>query len=102
LFLDVQRRYGGRGLQIVGISVDHPEAVTRFWQEMGIDYPLLLADEGTFELMAAYGNRSGGLPYSVLIGPDGAIIATKLGPYHRRELEPLIEQHLPAVASTDR
>jgi thiol-disulfide isomerase/thioredoxin len=95
LFLDVQRRYAGRGLQIVGISVDHPEAVARFWQEMGIDYPLLIADENTFELMVAYGNRSNGLPYSVLIGPDGAIVATKLGPYHRAELEALIEPHLP-------
>ena len=100
LFLDVQRRYAGRGLQIVGISVDHPEAVTRFWQEMAIDYPLLLADETTYELMSSYGNRQGGLPYSVLIGPDGRIVATKLGPYHRRELEPLIEQYLPATAPT--
>jgi peroxiredoxin len=87
LFIDLQRRYEKQGLQIVGISIDNPEAVARYWQEMSINYPLLIADETTYELMAAYGNRQGGLPYSVLIAADGRIAEVKIGAYSREELE---------------
>lgn len=91
LFIELQRRYQKQGLQIVGISIDNPEAVARYWQEMRINYPLLLADETTFELMAAYGNRTGGLPYSVLIGTDGQIRQVKMGAYHEQELVTAIQ-----------
>ena len=94
LFIDLQRRYEKQGLQIVGISVDSPEAVARYWQEMRINYPLLIADETTYKLMAAYGNPQGGLPYSVLITADGRIAGVKIGPYHRAELEAALKPHL--------
>jgi hypothetical protein len=69
--------------------------VARYWQEMGINYPLLLADESTFGLMAAYGNRTGGLPFSVLIRSDGAIDSVKLGAYSEAGLEVSIKALLP-------
>lgn len=97
LFIDLQRRYQKQGLQIVGISIDNPEAVARYWQEMKINYPLLIADETTYELMAAYGNRQGGLPYSVLITADGQIAGVKIGAYHRAELEAALKPHLHAL-----
>ena len=95
LFIDLQKRYQKQGLQIVGISIDNPEAVARYWQEMHINYLLLLADESTYALMATYGNRSGGLPYSVLIGADGQVAGTKLGAYRKQELETLVESLVP-------
>jgi len=94
-FIRLQERYGARGLQIVGISIDNPEAIARFWQEMKINYPLLLADDSVYALMTAYGNNQGGLPYSVLIRPDGGIEATKLGAFHEKQLESLVLPLLP-------
>jgi len=100
LFIDLQRRYANQGLQIVGISLDNPEAIARYWQEMKINYPLLIADETTYDLMAAYGNRQGGLPYSVLITSDGQVAGVKIGAYHREELEtalkPLLQVSKPS------
>jgi peroxiredoxin len=95
-FIRLQQRYGSQGLQIVGISIDNPEAVARYWQEMKINYPLLLADDTTFGLMAAYGNASGSLPFSVLIRADGGIAATRLGVYEETTLEQSIRPLLPA------
>jgi len=69
LFIDLQRRYEKQGLQIVGISLDNPEAVARYWQEMRINYPLLIA-------------------------ADGQIAGVKIGPYHREELEATLKPHL--------
>lgn len=102
LFIDLQKRYQKQGLQVVGISIDNPEAVARYWQEMRINYPLLLADETTYALMAAYGNRSGGLPYSVLIGADGQVAGSKLGAYHQQELETLVKSFVPGSKSVPR
>lgn len=96
VFVELQRRYAGRGLQIVGIGVDNPEAVARTWQELHINYPLLLADESSFALMAAYGNTHGSLPYSAVIRPDGQVAAVKLGAYGHDELEKLLLPLLPA------
>ena len=95
-FIRLQQRYGGQGLQIVGISVDNPEAVARYWQEMRINYPLLLADDSVYGLMSAYGNSQGGLPYSVLIKPDGQVAARRIGAYDEQELEALL---LPLLAT---
>jgi thiol-disulfide isomerase/thioredoxin len=100
LFIELQERYGKQGLQIIGIAVDNPEAVARYWQEMHINYPLLLADETTYELMAAYGNRQGGLPYSVLITADGRIAGVKIGAYAREELELALKSQLTATKSS--
>jgi len=90
LFMQLQDRYQRQGLQIVGIAVDNPEPVARYWQEMHLNYPILLADDRTFDLMAAYGNKDGSLPYSVLIKTDGQVAKVKLGAFEGKELEALL------------
>lgn len=41
-FVQLQERYGGRGLQFVGIALDQPEPVGAFAREFRINYSLLL------------------------------------------------------------
>jgi len=94
-FIRLQQRHGKKGFQILGISVDNPEAVARYWQEMKINYPLLMADDNTFALMTAYGNSTGGLPFSVLIRPDGQIAKIRLGIFEETDLEQLILELAP-------
>jgi thiol-disulfide isomerase/thioredoxin len=97
LFMQFQDRYQSKGLQIVGIAVDNPEPVARYWQEMHLNYPILLADDRTFDLMAAYGNGDGSLPYSVLITPDGQVAKVKLGAFEPNELDSLVQPLLAAA-----
>lgn len=102
LFIEAEKHYRDRGLAIVGISIDSPDAVARYWQELGINYTLLLADDNAMALMAAYGNPGGVLPYSVLIRPDGTVASVKLGPFAEKELADLIEAQLPAAQPSAR
>ncbi|MDH4135033.1 MAG: TlpA family protein disulfide reductase [Gammaproteobacteria bacterium] len=102
LFMEAEKRYRDRGLAIVGISIDSPDAVARYWQEMRINYTLLLADDDAMALMAAYGNPGGVLPYSVLIRPDGTVASAKLGPFAEKELTDLIEAQLPTPQAPSR
>ncbi|GMR03903.1 MAG: TlpA disulfide reductase family protein [Gammaproteobacteria bacterium] len=90
LFIDLQRKYAGRGLQVIGIAIDKKEDVAAYRAAMGINYPLLIGADAGLEIMARYGNSYGSLPYSVIINPHGEIIARKQGAYTRPELEKLI------------
>ncbi len=94
LFISLQERYGAQGLQIIGVAIDRGEAVTRFRDEMGVNYPLLLGGEEALSTMRLYGNALGVLPYSVVIDPQGRTVASKTGAYRPAELENQILPHL--------
>ncbi|MDH3687877.1 MAG: TlpA family protein disulfide reductase [Gammaproteobacteria bacterium] len=86
LFMDAQARYHGKGLQVVGVALDDPEAVRAFADDMGMQYPVLVGNEDTMALMYALGNEAGGLPYSVLTNRRHAVKYRKLGPFTSEEL----------------
>jgi Thiol-disulfide isomerase and thioredoxins len=97
LLAAAQKKYGDRGLQIVGPAVDDAATVKQDAPLMGIDYPVLLGSQSDMlQLITELGDLQGGLPYSVLVGPDGKILDRHLGAFQgKRQLEHLIEQHLP-------
>jgi thiol-disulfide isomerase/thioredoxin len=97
LFVELQRRHGPAGLQIVGVAYDNPQAVRDFVHAGRLNYPQLLGGDQALALMASYGNRSGSLPFSALIGPDGQILARKIGAYRQHELEQLVVPQLPGI-----
>ncbi len=97
LFIDIQKNYKDRGLQIVGIAIDKKQAVVDYSNDMLINYPILLGDEGAMELMARYGNRIGALPFTVIIDPRGRIVSRKLDAYHsKKELLDAVRPYLKA------
>lgn len=72
-------RHHQQGLTVIGIALDLPPAVRAYRDEMGIAYPLLLAGDEGIALTRAYGNHQGGIPYTVLVRPDGTIAAQHMG-----------------------
>ena len=73
MLMDLQRKHGSTGLQVVGIALDNQESVKSFVSTYGISYPILVGESDVFETSAAYGNTEGVLPYSVLIDSEGII-----------------------------
>ena len=76
-----------RGWQVVGLAVDGPTPVREYLQRLPIGFPIGLAGMEGAELSRLLGNASGGLPFTVVLGPDGHIEARKLGPVAPDELE---------------
>lgn len=77
-FIEFQNKYGSKGLQIVGISVDDPvDKLAPYVKEMGMNYPVLQG-LGRDEVQDAYGPILG-IPVSVLISRDGKVCATHTG-----------------------
>lgn len=71
--------YGEAGLDVVGVSVDRAgarEDVRAFTQEMGVTYDILLDPQGRAETVF----RARGLPNSILVGRDGSVVFSWLGP----------------------
>ncbi len=91
LFIALQKKYAARGLQVVGVAVDNKPAVLAFRQSEGINYTILMGGDDAMDLAARYGDRMDSLPYSVIIGRDGSIVARKLGAFEGDELKRLVE-----------
>jgi peroxiredoxin len=77
-FIDLQKKYGARGLQVIGISVDDPaDTAKKYADDMKMNYPVLLA-EGSEEILKAY-DPIPSIPVSVVIGRDGSICSKHVG-----------------------
>ena len=75
-FVELQRKYGDRGLQIIGVSMDDsPAPVHTFVQQFQVNYPVVM---GTADVGSAYGGVLG-LPIAFLIDREGHIRAKHMG-----------------------
>jgi peroxiredoxin len=93
-FVEMQKRYGGQGLQIVGISVDDdPKDVVKFAAENAINYPVLFGQEKVAE---AYGGIDY-LPTTFYIDRNGVVLDRVYGQPERGEIEQKIKR---AIATT--
>ena len=72
----MQQKYGHRGLQIIGVSMDDgPEPVRKFYEQFHMNYPVAMGTAATGE---SYGGVLG-LPITFLIDRDGRIRSRHMG-----------------------
>jgi len=76
---DLQAKGKVANLQIIGIGIDTPDNIAQFAAKYKISYPLYVGGVDASELMRKFGDGAGGLPFSLLIGPDGQVKKTYLG-----------------------
>ena len=77
----------GTDIQVLGIGIDSARNIGEFASRHHITYPLLVSGPGGIELLRRFGNASGGLPFTVLVTPDGRIIERTLGRVDIRRLK---------------
>ena len=94
VFIALQERYADRGVQFLGVAIDDAPKVRAFAEEMGLNYPTLHGQLDAIEVMTAYGNKSGGLPFTVVIDRTGHIVARHPGELNEAEAVRLIEAFL--------
>jgi len=80
----LQKKYGARGFQVVGVSMDDSANTTKeTMKKIRFNYPVVLGD-------AKLGNLYGGvlgLPQQFLIGADGKILAIRSGAFEPTALD---------------
>lgn len=96
-FVEMQKRYGDAGLQVVGVAMDDGDQkdVEKFAAENSINYPILLGKETVAE---EYGGIDY-LPTTFYIGRDGVVMERVFGQPGRKEIEENVRR---AVASKPR
>ena len=68
-----------KGLQMVGLAADKPEAVRTFMQKMPLSFPVGMLGISGVTLSKSLGNLTGGLPFSVMVAANGAVMQRKMG-----------------------
>jgi cytochrome c biogenesis protein CcmG/thiol:disulfide interchange protein DsbE len=93
--VDLQKRYGSQGLQIVGINMDDgdPKDVVKFASENSINYPVLFGQDKVSDL---YGGIDY-LPTTFYIDRNGVVLDRVFGQPERGEIEKNIQR---AIATT--
>jgi peroxiredoxin len=96
-FVDLQRQYGGQGLQVIGIAMDDSseEAIAKFAKEMGVNYPVLIGKE-------AVGDAYGGvqfLPTTFFIDRQGRVVDRVFGLVSHSDMEEDVKKALSAASA---
>lgn len=86
------------GPRVIGIALDAPERVRTFLSRTPVGYPILLDVPDDDDASVVLGNTRGVLPYTVLVGADGRILATHVGEFSRASLERWLARHDVAFA----
>ncbi len=90
--VELQKKYGPEGLQILGVTMDDVEekSITDFARKMGVNYPIL---QGTEKVADAYGGING-LPTTFFVGRSGKVVKELLGVAEKPLFEDLVKQAL--------
>lgn len=76
----------GNTLQVVGIAIDRLEPVLQFVGEAGVTYPILAGEADAAAAAEQFGDAFVALPFSVIAGPDGTLLAAHTGELDAAEL----------------
>lgn len=80
----LRHEHAADGLEIVGIAIDSAEEVRKYAAARGMDYPLLVGEDGGLAAANALGMDTV-LPFSVFADREGRIVALKVGELHPDE-----------------
>ncbi len=90
MFVKMQEKYGSKGLQFVGISIDQLDKTSEFSRYFDVNYPNLIGTFDAVEISRLAGNKQRALPYTVILDRKGRISATELGGLTQEKLEALV------------
>jgi thiol-disulfide isomerase/thioredoxin len=76
---ELQTEIASRQIHVLGIGIDSTANIAQFASKYKISYPLYTGGLSGIDLSRQLGNKTGGLPFTVLVGQDGQVKKTYLG-----------------------
>lgn len=88
-FVELQKRYGEKGLTVIGVSLDQqgPGVVKDFMEHFGMNYPVVMGDQAVVD---AFGGIEG-IPTTFVIDREGHIVAKHVGYTAKEDFERAIK-----------
>jgi peroxiredoxin len=93
-FVRLQQDYAAHGVQFLGVALDRAEAARAFIAEHAVNYPSVYGEHEAIALSKAYGNRIGGLPFTVVVGRDGRVLRMHQGVFEEADLRAVLDAQL--------
>jgi len=94
IFNEMYQKYQAQGFGVLGLTIDNLASTQDFVSQLGIKYPILMAENEGWDLLTQTGNPKNLMPYSFLIDREGKILEKKLGTLHAEEIEIWIDKYL--------
>ncbi len=91
LLKSLRRARAAEKLEVVGIALDTADAVRQYAAAHGIDYPVLVGEQGGLEAASAFGMDTV-LPFSVFADRGGRIVTVKIGELRRAEANLILDR----------
>jgi len=91
LLKSLRRERATDHLEVVGIAIDFRDSAEKYAQDTGIDYPVLVGEQGGLEAVAAFG-MDPVLPFSAFADRAGRIVTLKVGELHRDEADLILDR----------
>jgi thiol-disulfide isomerase/thioredoxin len=91
-FIDLQKKYGDKGVAVIGVSLDQegPSTVKPFMNQLGINYPVVMGDD---KIVQDFGGIEG-VPTTFIIDRSGNEVSKHVGygdeEAFETEIKPLI------------
>lgn len=83
------------GVDVIGINIESaPEPVRDFARAYEVNYPVYLTRQSGIDLMRSLNNDKAGLPFTVVINRQGAVVASRMGAMTREQLDISVERAL--------
>lgn len=100
-FIALRETLANQPFEIIGVAIDRPEPVQDFIDEIGVEYPILLAELEGLKIMKEYGNNLTTLPYTVVIDQQKRIVKAFRTEVSKQQILAVVQPILdkPAVAS---
>jgi len=71
--------WADRGVEVIGIAVDHREGVANYAKALSIPYPLLIGEQDALDVADALGVPSPVFPFTVFTDSRGQVVALFVG-----------------------
>ena len=94
LLSQTRAQFSARGFEVVGIAIDDAGSVQDFLKDSPVRYPILVGGDDEANPSLLFGDTRSVLPYSVLIGRDGKLIAQRAGSFSASGLASWLSPHL--------
>ncbi|AQS51312.1 hypothetical protein PAEH1_06640 [Paenalcaligenes hominis] len=77
-------------VQFVGLAIDTQRNVKRFLEKVPVNYAIYVTGHRGVQIMKNLGNKTGGIPFTLVLNADGSIAEQVLGQIDSAQLDQIL------------
>ncbi len=90
LLKEIQAEHGPDRVQVIGVAVDFRDDVLAYAETAGFNYPVLIGEEEAVAAVEASGFEFVGLPMTMVLSPEGALLKMHMGEIHAHQIDAIV------------